>query len=437
MPEFARDKAHLHPAKGEERGAAGPPAAAPPCGYAELHAVSNFSFLRGASHPDELVRRAAELGYGAVALTDAASLAGVVRGHVKAKDLGLKFVVGAEIPLRDAATAVLLATDRAAYGRLSRLVSTGRLRASKGASDLALADVAASAEGLVLLALADEAALRPDAGKEALAAATERLRPLAEIFRGRAHLAFELFDGPDDRARLARLDRLAAETGLVPVAAGGVDAHDPSRRAARDVLRAVEAKTVVSALGDALPADGVRALADGPTLRRRYAGRPELLARTLEVAAACRFSLAELRYEYPLEGGPEKLRAFVEHGARERWPDGVPAKVRALIEHELTLIAELGYEPYFLTVHEIVAFARSRGILCQGRGSAANSAVCFCLGVTSVDPDRFDVLFERFISRDRGEPPDIDVDFEHVAARRCCSISTRSTGATAAPSRPR
>jgi error-prone DNA polymerase len=389
------------------------PAPAPPCGYAELHAVSNFSFLRGASHPDELVVRARELGYAACAVTDAASLAGIVRAHVKAKEIGLPLVVGAEVSPHDAAAAVLLATDRAAYGRLCRLLTVGRRRAPKGRCDLGLDDLAAHAEGLIALALPDEEALRPDAGAAALDAAAARLRPLAETFRGRAFLAYELFDGPDDRARLLRLDRLAEATGLIPVAAGGVDAHVPARRAARDVLRAVEAKTTVAALGSALPQDGVRALVDGATLRRRYRGRPELLARTLEIAADCRFSLAELRYEYPLEGGPDALRRLVERGARERWPAGVPERVRGLIEHELALIAELKVDAYFLTVHEIVAFARSRGILCQGRGSAANSAVCYCLGVTSVDPDRFDVLFERFLSRDRNEPPDIDVDFEH------------------------
>ena len=381
--------------------------------YWELHAVSNFTFLRGASHPDELVQAAHAAGYGGFALTDHASMSGVVRAHLKAKEIGLPFVIGAEIALLDAASVVLLASDRAAYGRLCRLITLGRRRAAKGACDLGAEDLAAHASGLFALALPDESALAPDAGRAELSAATERLRIVSDVFGPHAFLAAELHDGPDDRARTARLEILAADSGLLPVAAGGVDAHAPERRAVRDVLRAVEGRTVVSALGSALAADGVRVPATWSVLRRRYAGRDAWLARTVEIGTSCRFSLDELKYEYPLEGGAATLRRLVEHGARERYPAGLPSKVRGLIEHELALIAELGYEPYFLTVHEIVAFARSRGILCQGRGSAANSAVCYCLGVTSVDPERIDVLFERFISRDRGEPPDIDVDFEH------------------------
>ncbi|HYC76752.1 MAG TPA: error-prone DNA polymerase [Planctomycetota bacterium] len=378
-----------------------------------MHAVSNFTFLRGASHPDELVETAKAYGYAALALTDRASVAGVVRAHVKAKELGFRFLVGAEVALRDAATVVLLPVDRAAYGRLCRLLTTGRRRAEKGKCDLGADDLEGFSEGLIALAIPDEEALRPDADAAALEASAARLRPIAQRFGADAFLAFELFDGPDDRARAARLERLAAATGLTPVAAGGVEAHVPERRLARDVLRAVELKTTVARLGSELPQDGVRALVEPAVLLRRYAGREELLARTVEIAARCRFSLDELRYEYPLEGGAARLRRLVERGARERWPDGVPEKARKLVEYELALISDLKYEAYFLTVYEIVAFARSRGILCQGRGSAANSAVCYCLGVTSVDPDRFDVLFERFVSRDRDEPPDIDVDFEH------------------------
>jgi error-prone DNA polymerase len=416
VPELSRGKGRPHPAKSVAASpslavaAASPP---PRLGYAELHAVSNFSFLRGASHPDELVETAATYGYDAIALTDASSLAGVVRAHVKAKEVGIKLIVGAEIALSDAASVVVLAPDRAAYGRLSRLLSVGRRRATKGRCDLRLDDLVELHEGLVAIVLPDEAALSPTSDETALAAAAERMTAVATIFGARASLAYEFFDGPDDALRLRRLDALAERTGLLGVATGGIEAHAPSRRFVRDVLSAVAEKRTVAASAVLRPADGARPLMDPATVRRRFAGRPELLSRAVAIAATCAFSLDELRYEYPVEGGIERLRDLAFRGARERYPQGVPEKVRALLEHELALIEELRYASYFLTVYEIVAFARSRGILCQGRGSAANSATCFCLGVTCVDPDRFDVLFERFISRDRAEPPDIDVDFEH------------------------
>ena len=429
MPELPPDKIHPHPAKSplpesriEKPGhlrrpkrpkGAGDSASAPSCAYAELQCVSNFSFQRGASHPDELVTRAQELGYAAVALTDEASLAGIVRAHVAAKDAGLKLLVGAELALDDAAPLVLLATDRAGYGRLCRLLTVGRRRAAKGEARLSRADVVEHAQGLLAIGLPDEAALAPRAGAEALARAALRLSWLAAAFPGSAWLGAALHDGPDDRARLARLDRLAAATGLPLVAIGGVDAHVPERRPVRDVVAAIRHGCTVAELGARVPADGVRALRSREELARVHAGRPELLARTLEVAARCTFSLDELRYDYPVEGGRERLARLVRDGARARWPGGVPRKVSQLLQHELELIGDLKYESYFLTVHDLVAFARSRGILCQGRGSAANSAVCYALGITAVDPDRFDVLFERFVSRDRNEPPDIDVDFEH------------------------
>jgi error-prone DNA polymerase len=416
MPELPPRKHHLHPAKADTRAAPDPAAPAPMPDapqYCELQCVSNFSFQRGASHPDELVTRAKELGYAAVALTDEASLAGIVRAHVAAKDAGLKLLVGAELSLDDAASLVLLATDRAGYGRLCRLLTVGRRRAAKGEAKLARADVVEHAQGLLAIGLPDEAALAPRAGAEALARAALRLSWLAAAFPGNAWLGAALHDGPDDRARLARLDHISAVISLPLVAVGGVDAHVPERRPVRDVVAAIRHGCTVAELGTRVPADGVRALRTREELARVYAGRPELLARTLEVAARCTFSLDELRYDYPVEGGRERLARLVRDGSRARWPAGVPRKVSQLLQHELELIGDLKYESYFLTVHDLVAFARSRGILCQGRGSAANSAVCYALGITAVDPDRFDVLFERFVSRDRNEPPDIDVDFEH------------------------
>jgi len=393
----------------------------PPGAYAELHCVSNFTFQRGASHPDELVARALELGYHAFALTDECSLAGVVRAHVAAKATvpaagappRLKLIVGAEVPLEDAASVVLLASNRASYGRLSRLLTLGRRRAEKGKCSLRREDVLAHAKGLLAIGLPDEPALHPQSTGRELADAALRLKWLDEGFGGRAWLGAALHDGPDDRARLARLDRLATATRLPLVALGNVDAHLPERRMLRDTLAAIRHGCTVAELGVRVPADGVRALRPLSELARVYASREDLLARTVEIAAHCTFSLDELAYTYPNEGDHARLTELTLAGARERWPAGVPDKVQKLLAHELVLIAELKYESYFLTVHELVQFARRRGILCQGRGSAANSAVCYCLGVTSVDPDRFDVLFERFISKDRNEPPDIDVDFEH------------------------
>jgi error-prone DNA polymerase len=412
MPDPPRAKARPHPLKvrGEPPGS---PATVSSCAYAELHCVTNFSFQRGASHPEELVERAVALGYRALAITDQGSLAGVVRAHVAAKAAGLHLVVGSEVPLEDAATVVLLAADRGGYGSLSKLLTLGRRRAGKGRCQLFRKDVEEHAAGLIAIGLPDEEALEPSAGEMMLRRAAVRLSWIAAAFGDRAHLAVELFDGPDDAARLRRLDRLSSETGLPQVACGGVDAHVPARRALRDVLLAIGHQCTVAELGARAPADGVRALRPRGELERLFGERPAVLARSVAIADSCAFSLDELKYEYPVEGDAGRLRSLVEEHAAARWPDGMPAKVRVLVEHEMSLIRELDYDRYFLTVHEIVTFARSRGILCQGRGSAANSAVCFILGITSVDPERIDLLFERFVSRDRHEPPDIDVDFEH------------------------
>jgi error-prone DNA polymerase len=374
--------------------------------YAELHCLSNFTFLRGASHPEELVERAHALGYAALAITDECSLAGVVRAHVAAKAVGLKLLIGAEIELADGPKLVLLAANRAGYGNLSELITKGRRNAAKGRYRLTRADLDGGLDDCLAL-------LIPSPSPVLLGGAEW----LAARFPRRAWIAAELLCGPDDRAWLDSVQELARAAGLPLVAAGDVHAHVRSRRRLQDVLTAVRLGRPVAACGRALHPNGERHLRLRMRLAQLYP--PGLLAETLRIADACRFSLDELRYEYPEELVPAGetpaswLRRLTEAGLRWRFPHRVPDHVRQLVEHELRLIADLSYEPYFLTVHDIVRFARDRGILCQGRGSAANSAVCYALGVTEVDPARMSMLFERFISKERNEPPDIDVDFEH------------------------
>jgi error-prone DNA polymerase len=373
--------------------------------YAELHCLSNFSFLTGASHPEELVERAHALGYAALAITDECSLAGVVRAHLAAKACGLPLVVGSEIALADGPRLVLLAEDREGYGNLSELITAGRRRAAKGEYRLGRTDLAHGLPHCTALWLAGD-----DSD-------TDEGAWLAGRFPGRCWVAVELHRTGGDRRRLAHRRALAQRTGLPLVATGGVLMHAAGRQPLQDVLTAIRLGVPVAEAGLALQPNAERHLRPLEALARFYPA--DLLAETLVVAARCRFSLDELRYEYPDELVPagetptSHLRALTEQGRRTRWPAGAPAKVSQLVEHELALIAELRYEPYFLTVHDIVRFARSRGILCQGRGSAANSAVCYCLGITEVDPARMEMLFERFLSKERNEPPDIDVDFEH------------------------
>ena len=385
--------------------------------YAELHCVSNFSFLRGASHAQELVETAQALGYRALAVTDECSMAGIVRAHVAAKACGLPLLVGSELALEDGPRLVLLAADRNGYGNLCELITLGRRRAKKGAYRLQRADLERGpADGLAgCLAL-----LLP--GEPADAAAWERelaqAHWLATHFAGRAWIAVELHRGPRDRARLAELQALGEACGLPLVAAGDVHMHARSRRPLQDALTAIRLGVPVAEAGHALFANAERHLRHRAHLAEVYPAA--LLAETLRIAAQCAFCLDELRYEYPEELVPagrtprEHLRALTLAGAAGRYPQGLPPEVAALLEHELGVIARLKYEPFFLTVHDIVAFARAQGILCQGRGSAANSAVCYCLGITEIDPLGNRLLFGRFISEERNEPPDIDVDFEHA-----------------------
>src|SRR5437773_10882561 len=345
--------------------------------YAELHCLSNFTFLRGASHPEELVKRAAGLGYRALALTDECSLAGAVRAHIAAKDVGLPLVIGSEIRLQDGPRLVLLATDREGYGNLSDLITRGRRRTKKGGYSLCWGDLDGGLPGCLVLLAPHE---KRDAG---------HARCLAERFAGRAWIAAELLQGPDDRARLAGLRELSKVCGLPLVAAGDVRMHLRSRRPLQDTLTAVRLRTTVRACGHALYPNAERHLRLLSRLARIYP--PELLEETVRVAERCRFSLEELRYEYPEELVPagetpsSHLHKLAEEGLQRRFPVGASQKIRDLMERELSLIAELRYEPFFLTVHDIVRYARSLGILCQGRGSAANSAVCYALGITEVD----------------------------------------------------
>jgi error-prone DNA polymerase len=409
--------------------------------YAELHCLTNFSFLRGASHPEELVERAAALGYTALAITDECSVAGVVRAHAAARDQRLPLIVGSELKLADGPQLVLLAMSRRGYAQLCRLITRGRRAAEKGSYRLTRADLSEvhAADGRqptggcpeslldnrlvgtapgrlsadTALALDDCLALWlpgvvPDTGHG---------RWLADLFPQRLWIAVELLTTGHDRRRLQCLQSLGRELGLPLVAAGDVHMHVRGRRALQDVLTATRLGTTLERAGLALHPNGERHLRPLARLRELYP--PELLDATCEIAARCTFSLDELRYEYPREIVPDGetpsgwLRKLTAQGERSRWPDGTPPAVRTAIDHELALIEELRYEAYFLTVHDIVSHARSLGILCQGRGSAANSAVCYCLRITEVDPARMSLLFERFISRERNEPPDIDVDFEH------------------------
>jgi error-prone DNA polymerase len=368
--------------------------------YAELHCLSNFSFLRGASHPAELVERAAALGYSALALTDECSFAGAVRAHVAAKERGLHLILGTEVLLEEGKL-VLLATDRRSYGALASLITAGRRRAAKGRYVLDKNDVGTLAGSGTLVLLAGFS----DAGW------------IKERFDGNAWIAAELHCGPNDHDKLNSLKKLSRHSGLPLVAAGDVHMHLRSRRRLQDVLTAIRLRRPLAECGHALYPNAERSLRLRMRLALLYPA--ELLAETLNVASRCCFSLDELRYEYPEELVPQDetptsyLRKLTEEGLHRRFKEDIPFKVRELVEHELRLITELGYEPFFLTVHDVVCFARASGILCQGRGSAANSVVCYALGITEVDPARMNMLFERFVSRERDEPPDIDVDFEH------------------------
>lgn len=378
--------------------------------YAELHCLSNLSFLEAASHPQELVQRAAELGYSALAITDRNSLAGVVRAHTAAKEHNLKLVVGAEIIPKDAPSVVLWAINRRGYGRLCRLITVGRRRAPKGECLLNLDDIAQHADDLF-------AGVIPPIETEPKF--VKQLHHYRDIFGNRCSLLTEFHRGVHDEQHLERLQQWEQQTAVPLLAAGGVLFHSPARQVLQDTLTAIRLGTTVAEAGDQLHPNAQRHLKQIDEIQAIYAEIPAAVKHATEIVQQCTFSLDELRYEYPEELAPagqtplEYLSQLTWEGAKNRYPQGIPNKIKATIEHELQLIEELRIEAYFLTVWDLVRFARSRDILCQGRGSAANSVVCFCLGVTEVDPNRIEVLFERFVSKERDEAPDIDIDFEH------------------------
>jgi error-prone DNA polymerase len=378
--------------------------------YAELQVTSNFSFLRGASHPAELVLRAQELGHQAVAITDRNTFAGIVRAHSAAQELGFRLIVGCRLDLTDAPSLLCFPTDRAAYGRLSRLLSLGKRRAEKGECRLAYADLLDHGVGQILVVLP------PDEPGEGFA---DFLARLAGDCRDAAYLAASHLYRGDDARRIHRLGELARRANLPLIATNDVLYHAPRRRRVQDIVTCIREGCTVAEAGFRLEAHAERHLKPPEEMARLFREHPEAVARTLEIVERCRFSLDELRYDYPDETGEDgtppqmKLEHLALEGAAWRYPEGVPEKIQRQVEHELRLIGELGYASYFLTVHDIMSYARRENILCQGRGSAANSAVCFCLGITDVDPNTVDLLFERFVSSERNEPPDIDVDFEH------------------------
>jgi len=377
--------------------------------YAELQVTSHFSFLRGASSCEELFATAAVLGIEALATVDRNSLAGIVRAHEAAKTTGVRLVVGCRLDLRDGMSVLVYPTDRSAYSRLCRLLSLGKKRAGKGKCDLAWTDLASYGGGLI-------AVLVPHIADEDSALHLRRLR---DNFGDRAYMALSLRRRPNDQLRLHELSNLAATMHVPTIVTNDVLFHEPGRRILQDVVTCVRHNVTIDELGERRERHADRHLKSADEMHRLFTRYPEALARTLEIVARCRFSLNELAYQYPEERADptltpqQTLEQLTWEGAAQRYPEGLPDDVAETLRHELTLIEKLSYAPYFLTVHSIVRFARSQDILCQGRGSAANSAVCYVLGITSIDPARNDLLFERFVSEERREPPDIDVDFEH------------------------
>ncbi|MEJ8403935.1 error-prone DNA polymerase, partial [Brevundimonas vesicularis] len=377
--------------------------------YVELQATSHFSFLRGASSCELLFEQARLCGLEALAIVDRNSLAGIVRAHEAAKASGVRLIVGCRLDLIHGTGVLVYPTDRPAYSRLTRLLSLGKRRACKAKCHLDWSDLKDWSEGLIAI-------LVPDEADEACAA---NLRRLKATFPAGAYLALTLRRRPRDALRLHDLSNLAAQAGVPTVVTNDVLFHHPDQRLLQDVVTCVRHGCTIDELGFRRERHADRHLKPPHEMHRLFKAYPEALARSVEIADRCRFSLDELAYQYPDEVSTpgmtpqQTLEQLTWAGAAERFPEGLPDRVRKTLRHELDLIGQLDYAPYFLTVHSIVRFARSQDILCQGRGSAANSAVCYVLGITSIDPGRNDLLFERFVSQERREPPDIDVDFEH------------------------
>jgi error-prone DNA polymerase len=384
--------------------------------YAELAVTTNFSFLRGASHPQEMVATARALGHAAIGIADRNSFAGVVRAYDEwRKEKTIKLLVGTRLVTIDGFEALAYPTDRQAYGRLCRLLTRGNTKTKsgqKGECRLTFEDILSASEGQMLIALPPDV-LTP--------AFSERLAALARAARGRSFLAGVHRHHGDEPRRLGLLDELGKQTGAPLVAANDVLYHSPERRPLTDVVTCIREKCTIAEAGFRLAINAERHLKPPAEMARLFAAFPDAIARTVEIAEACRFSLGDLKNEYPDEPVPpgktaqQHLENLARQGARRRYPDGVPEDISDTLADELAMIAKLDYARYFLTVHDVVAFARGlpKPILCQGRGSAANSVVCYCLGITEVNPAKIKLLFARFISEKRGEPPDIDVDFEH------------------------
>ncbi len=371
--------------------------------YAELAVTSNFSFLRGASHPEELVTMAAALGLQAIGIADRNTLAGVVRAHVAAKEAEIQLLVGARLITTQGFETICYPADRAAYGRLCRLLTRGNRRAKKGECHLTLADIIEKSEGQIFIVLTPQ----------------DQLSQLADAAPGRVYLSAAWLYACDNRKQLAIRAALSREAGTPLVAINDVHYHIRERQILQDVLTCIREKTTITEAGLRLAANAERFLKPAEEMARLFSRTPEAIAHTLEIAKQVKFSLDELKYSYPSDcigDDPNPQAALTRltwEGATTKYPNGIPDKVKTQLEYELKLISELNYAPYFLTVWDIVQYARQNNILCQGRGSAANSAVCYVLGITAVDPARLNLLFERFISSERNEPPDIDVDFEH------------------------
>ncbi len=383
--------------------------------YVELGVTSCFSFLHGASDAVDLVATAWEQGYDALGIADRNTMAGVVRIHAEARKVHIRPVIGCRVELVTGEAFLAYPRDRAGYGRLCAMLTKGKMSKpdgewqQKGLCEITIKDLAEHSEGVQLIALPGRDLTRFEAELPRLLRMMPTLRHIAASY---------LYRG-DDRARINRLDRLARTHGLSILATNDVHYHIPDRRPLQDVMTCIREKTTIAKAGFLLDANAERHLKSPSQMIRLFAEWPHAIRATREVADASTFSLSELRYEYPDETVPEGknpdayLAELTWAGAHDRYPNGVSEKIRATLNKELALISKLDIARYFLTIHDIVDYARSIGILCQGRGSAANSAVCYCLKITSVDPDLNDLLFERFISEERREPPDIDVDFEH------------------------
>ena len=384
--------------------------------YSELQCTSNFSFLRGASHPEELVEQAAAYGYKEIAITDRNSLAGIVRAHVAAKKTGIRLLPACRLDLSDGPSLLVYPANVQGYTQMSGLLTTGNLRAEKGECLLHKADVFEQLKEAQIIALPPETL---NASFEFDTSFEKKLEQYRDVFGKRLYLAMTRRYLGDDSKQLFRLGQLSAFLNIPLVATNDVHYHTPNRRQLQDVLTCVREKTTIGKAGFLLHQNAERHLKREEEMQRLFRRYPQALRSTKEIAEACRFSLSMLKYEYPEElttGGrtpQEELTMLAWKGAAERYGDCLTEKTKTAILHELRFIQEMNYAPYFLTVYDIVRYAREQGILCQGRGSAANSTICYCLAITSVNPEKFDLLFERFISSARNEPPDIDVDFEH------------------------